>query len=122
MQNISDIRRWALIVALLLGLAGLGLALYELLSPRSGTTGTAGAALVTGSTALLAAAAAVLAFLRMPGWLFGLLLALVVIGAVATAVAGYFLMADLLVVAMLGALVAGLSAALAGRGRRGAAS
>ena len=117
MQPPFDLRKTALILALLLSLAGLGFALYELLSPRSGTTGTAGAMLVTGATALLALAAAILAFMRLPGWLAGLLLALLLIGAAATAAAGYFLMANYLVAAMLGVLLAGLAATLGGRSR-----
>lgn len=122
MKTFADIRRTALVLALLLGLAGFGAALYELLSPQSGTTGTAGAALVTVSTALLSVAAAVLAFVRVPRWLYGLLLTLVLVATVATAAAGYFLMASLLVAAMLGALLAGIAAAAVGRGRSGAAS
>lgn len=116
MKHFATLRRTALIVLLFLSLVGLGFALYELFSPESGTTGTAGAILVTVSTVLLAVAAAIVAFARLPGWLFGLILALILIDAAATAAAGYFLMANFLVAAMLGALVAGLVATFLGRG------
>lgn len=119
MLPVSGLRKIALFLVLALGAAGFGLALYELLSPESGTAGTAGAIIVTVSTALLALAAALLLFVRLPEWLFGLLLALILIDAVATAVAGYFLMANLLAAAMVASLVAGLTATLGGRGGRG---
>lgn len=115
MQYVSNLRQTALILVILLGLVGLGSALYELFSPESGTTGTVGAILVTVSTTLLAIAAALLLFIRLPGWLGGLLLVLLLIDAFATAAAGYFLMADFLVAAMIGCLIAGLFAAAMGR-------
>ena len=82
----------AFILVLVLGLAGLGLGLFEFLSPTSGTAGTAGAALVSVSTALLVVAAALLAFVTLKRWLFGLLLTLSIIDAAATALrhAHYF--------------------------------
>ena len=76
--------------------------------------GYAGATLVLVSTALLAATATLLAFVHLKRWLFGLLLTLSVIDAAATAVAAYFLMANVLVATMLLALLAGLAAAFAG--------
>lgn len=114
MEHVLNLQKPALILVLFLGLAGLGVAIYELLSPASGTTGTAGAILVTASTALLTIAAALLAFVRLPGWIFGFLLALLLTDAVATLVAGYFLMSEWLVITMLGALIAVLFAAVSG--------
>lgn len=122
MQHDPSTRKSSLILALVLGLVGFGLALYELLSPGSGTTGTAGAILVTASTTLLAGGAAILAFVRLPGWFFALLLVLLVIDAAATALAAYFLMATLLMVAMIGAFLAGIVATVSGRARHEAAS
>ncbi|MEP1588985.1 hypothetical protein [Sulfitobacter sp.] len=104
----------AFILVLVLGLAGLGLGLFEFLSPTSGTAGTAGAALVSVSTALLVVAAALLAFVTLKRWLFGLLLTLSIIDAAATALAAYFLMANLLVATMLLALLAGVAAVFTG--------
>ena len=109
-----NFRQAALLLITILGLTGLGLALFELLSPTSGTAGSAGATLVLVSTALLAATATLLAFVHLKRWLFGLLLTLSVIDAAATAVAAYFLMANVLVATMLLALLAGLAAAFAG--------
>ncbi len=115
MQRLTNPRGYALIVLLFFSLAGLGFALYDLLAPASGTTGTAGAILVTVSTALMVIAAAVLMFVSLPKWLSWLFLVLLLIDAVATAASGYFLMSDYLVATMLGALVAGLLAAGVGR-------
>ncbi|MFZ3584954.1 hypothetical protein ACOI1H_22820 [Loktanella sp. DJP18] len=70
---------------------------------------------MTVSTALMVIAAAVLMFVLVPKWLYWLCLILLLIDAVATAAAGYFLMSDYLVAMMLGALVAGLLAAAVGR-------
>ncbi|MFG6585299.1 hypothetical protein [Sulfitobacter sp. 1A12779] len=114
MMITRNFRQTALLLVTILGLTGLGLALFELLSPTSGTAGSAGATLVLVSTALLAATAALLAFVHLKRWLFGLLLTLSVIDAAATAVAAYFLMANVLVATMLLALLAGLAAAFAG--------
>ena len=114
MMITRNFRQAALLLVAILGLTGLGLALFELLSPTSGTAGSAGATLVLVSTALLAATATLLAFVHLKRWLFGLLLTLSVIDATATAVAAYFLMANVLVAIMLLALLAGLAAAFAG--------
>lgn len=118
MQQITAIQKNALIRVLIMGAVGFGFALYELLSPESGTTGTLGATLVSISTALLVLGAALLAFVQMHGWLFRLLFGLVLVDAVATAVAGYFLMAQFLVAAMVAALVVGVIAAAVGRNSR----
>ncbi len=115
MQRSTVLHKTSLPLVLFLSVIGFGLALYELLSPASGTAGTAGAILVTVSTALMAAALLLLVLAPPQGRAFGFLLALVLLAAAGTGAAAYFLMAHLLLAAMIAALFVGLAAAFSGR-------
>ncbi len=86
---------------------GVGVALYNLLTPLTGVTGTAGAKLVTVACVLIAVAAVLIQLFR-PGPWRGIFRFLAALGAVLTAIAGYFLHEWWLIAAMVIVLVGGI--------------
>lgn len=90
---------------------GAAFAAYAWATPGSGVDNTGGALLVIGSSILIFLASLLLGLVAgVPRWLRGLLLALLFLGVVCTAVAGYFLELDVLVglmaIALIGWIVA----------------
>ncbi|TYC55771.1 hypothetical protein FMN50_12140 [Rhodobacterales bacterium] len=88
-----------LILMLAGSLAGLVITLYNYFAPLTGVTGTFGAGLVIVACVLLTGAGALM-FVSRHGVLLGILRSLSVLGAVLTALAGYFLHEWWLIAAM----------------------
>lgn len=98
--------RYGHLLTALAGFIGAALAGYAYFTPGSGVDNTGGALLVTVSSILILLASALLALVPgMPRWLCGLLLVLLVLGAICTAIAGYFLELDVLVGMMVVAVI-----------------
>lgn len=98
--------RALLVLALLASLIAAALAAWALLVPETGVTGTVGAGLALGGAAAVALGALLLMAPRLGTGLRRLLLLLAALGAVLTAVAGWFLMQWGVAGAMLVALLA----------------
>lgn len=86
--------------ALLIALAGVGLAGYAWLAEGTGVTGTPGALLALIGAVAALAGLAILARTPLTGHRRRLVLALSVLAALLTAVAGWFLMQDALAIVM----------------------
>jgi len=104
--------RRSFIPIIVLGVAGIAFAAFAYLSSGTGVAGTLGALLALIGAAAVLIGSLVAAFARLGGVLFGLLVLLIAIGAILTALAGYFLMQFGLAAVMSLALIALLVAVL----------
>jgi len=93
-----------------LGAVGTALAVYAYVSPDTGVAGTVGALLALIGAVAVTVGSLVAALADLRGWLFGVLAFLIALGAVLTALAGYFLMqyglAAVMALALVGLIVA----------------
>ncbi len=85
---------------IVLGAIGIALAAYAYISSDTGVAGTTGALLALIGAVAVTAGSFLAAFARLDGFLFGTLAFLIALGAVLTALAGYFLMQYVLAIVM----------------------